>query len=33
MSSVVIGVSAVSGSGKTRLVNELVHLLGDTVAV
>ena len=33
MSSVVIGVSAVSGGGKTRLVNELVQLLGDAVAV
>ena len=33
MSSVVIGVSAVSGGGKTRLVNELVHLLDDAVAV
>jgi uridine kinase len=33
MSSVVVGVSAVSGGGKTRLVNELVHHLEDAVAV
>ena len=31
--TIVIGVSAVSGGGKTRLVNELVGVLGDAVTV